>query len=352
MLLTLLSFIVTIGIIITVHEFGHFLAARLTRMRVNRFSIGFPPKLYSKKIGETEFSIAWIPLGGFVQIAGMVDESGDGGEITGAPDEFMSKNPLQKIFVLSAGVIMNYILAFCIIAGLTAAVGVGQVDGTLVGEVISEMPAMAAGVHAGDQITAVNGVATPSWEKVVEQISQAGDSVALTLSRNAGQQLLTVKMPTTETGEKGAHHRVIGIAAKVHLRPATPLDVVRRGWGFCYSTSLGIVDFLKGIATGESSISQLAGPVGVARLSGESVREGSGAFLFFIAYVSVSIAFLNILPFPALDGGHIMYVLIEAVIRRPIPTRIKLWIQQAGMALLILLVLFVSYHDIMRIFTN
>jgi regulator of sigma E protease len=351
MLFTLVTFIATILFIVTIHEFGHFIAARLMGMRVRRFSIGFPPKIFSWKRGDTEYSLSWIPLGGYVQIAGMIDESMDDEGVTGAPDEFMSKNPVQKIFVLSAGVIMNYLTAFLIIAGLTLAMGVGDVKGTRVGEVINDMPALAAGVHAGDNILAVNGAQTPTWEAVVRAITLGGDTVHLTVMR-ADTARMTFLIPSKLSGEGEAKRRVIGIAPEIAYRPAGMGDAVSRGWHFCAGTTAGIVAFLKGLSTGESSVSQLSGPLGVARLSGESAREGSGAFLFFIAYISVSIAFLNILPFPALDGGHVLYVVIETIIRRPIPTRIKLYIQQVGMALLILLVLFVSYHDIVRMITE
>jgi regulator of sigma E protease len=351
MLLTVVAFIVTVGVIITVHELGHFLAARLTGMRVKRFSIGFPPKMISRRIGDTEFSLSWIPLGGFVQIAGMIDESLEEGGITGAPDEFMSKNALQKCFTLSAGVLMNYLSAFVIIAVLAAVVGVGVVNGTVIGEVLSGMPAMSAGVRAGDRIAAVDGHPTAAWDDVVRQISSGRDSVTLTLRRGENEEIV-LRLGTQRAEAPGGKRRMIGIAPNVKIRPATPLDVVRRGWNFCAGTTAGIVSFIVGLARGESSLSELAGPLGVARLSGESAREGSGAFLFFIAYVSVSIGFLNILPFPALDGGHIVYVLVETVMRRPIPTMVKLRIQQVGLTLLILLVLFVSYHDVVRIFTE
>lgn len=350
MLLTIISFIVTVGVIVTLHEFGHFLAARLTGMRVRRFSIGFPPKMASWQFGQTEFILAWIPLGGYVQIAGMVDESLDDEGITGAPDEFMSKNPVQKTFVLSAGVLMNYLTAFVIIAALTLALGSGDINGTMIGDVLPDMPAQAAGVAAGDEIRAVNGIPTPDWAAVVQHISAAGDTIALTLAR-AGGDTATLWLPTAAAAD-GSSRRVVGIAPDVIRRPASVGEALTNAGDFCWSTTTAIVGFIGGLVSGRSSISELAGPLGVARLSGESARQGSGAFLFFIAYVSVSIGFLNILPFPALDGGHIIYVLIESMIRRPIPTRIKLWIQQVGMALLILLVLFVSYHDILRIITD
>jgi regulator of sigma E protease len=353
MLLTILAFAVVAGVIITIHEFGHFLAARLTGMRVKRFSIGFPPRLYSRKIGETEFSISWIPLGGYVQIAGMVDESLDGEEVTGAKDEFMSKNAWQKAFVLSAGVIMNYLTAFFLIAGLTAVIGIGEVKESRIGEVLPDNPAAAAGVLAQDEIVSVNGVSTPLWEDLVKAISHAGDTVLLILNRPSSGEQIQILIPTKSVDDvNGGQRRVIGIAPHVTIRSASLGETIEQAWTFCYRTTTDIVGFLSQLAHGNGSISQLSGPLGVAKLSGESARQGPGAFLFFIAFVSVSIAFLNILPFPALDGGHIVYVIIEAIIRRPIPTKAKLIIQQVGMATLLLLVLIVSYHDIMRMFFN
>ena len=353
MLVTILAFLVVVGVIVTLHELGHFLAARLTGMRVNKFSIGFPPRIYSRKIGQTEFSISWIPLGGYVQIAGMVDESmDDENKPTGAPDEFMSKSPLQKVFVLSSGVLMNYLTAFLVMVGLTFAVGIGEVSGTKIGEVMPDMPAQKYGVVVGDEIVAVSGIETPTWEKVVETISTAGDTVALTLRKAESGEIVDLRIPTQATAEGSESRRVIGITPEIEMRSAGFLEAIERGGMFCYGTTAGIIGFLGDLFGGRGNISQLAGPLGVAQLSGESARQGVGAFLFFIAYVSVSIGFLNILPLPVLDGGHIVYVLIESVIRRPIPSRVKLWIQQVGVGLLILLVVFVSYHDIVRIFSK
>jgi regulator of sigma E protease len=353
MLLTIAAFAVVAGVIITIHEFGHFLAARLTGMRVKRFSIGFPPKMFSKKIGETEFSLSWIPLGGFVQIAGMVDESLEDNAITGAPDEFMSKNALQKTFVLCAGVIMNYITAFLLITGLVLVVGIAEVKDSKIGEVIPKNPAEAAGIRKGDQIVGVNGVQTDSWEGVVRAISSSSDTVALDVTRSESHERLEVLVPTKLIDDgKGGQRRVIGIVPDVTFRAAGAGEAVTQAYEFCYGTTSDIASFLKNLATGHASLSQLSGPVGVAKLSGESARQGPGAFLFFIAFVSVSIGFLNLLPFPVLDGGHVVYVLIEAITRKPIPSKVKLAIQQVGMVLLFVLILIVSYHDIVRIFAN
>ncbi|MBI5059085.1 site-2 protease family protein [candidate division KSB1 bacterium] len=350
MLLTVVSFLVVIGVIVTLHEFGHFLAARLSGMRVTKFSIGFPPKIWSRNFGQTEFQVCWIPLGGFVHIAGMVDESLDD-TVTGAPDEFMSKNPLQKIFTLSAGVMMNYLTAFVLIAILTVSVGVPDPQGTAVGEVMAGMPALKAGVVKDDVIETVEGRAVGSWEDVVQAITAARDTVNIGIRRASGEHV-EFAIPTQIIPGSDPPRHVVGIAPKVVFRPASPGEAISQGGLFCWRTSVGIVRFVGDLFGGASSVKDLAGPLGVAKLSGESAREGGDAFLFFIAYVSVSIGFLNILPFPVLDGGHIVYVIIESIIRRPIPSKLKLYIQQAGMAMLLMLVLFVSYQDLLRIFAN
>jgi len=348
MLITILSFVLVAGVIITIHEFGHFIAARLTGMRVKKFSIGFPPRIFTKQIGETEFSLSWIPLGGYVQIAGMVDESMEGEAITGAPDEFMSKNPAQKIFVLSAGVIMNYITAILILFGLTLVVGMPEVNRAVIGEALAGKPAATAGVMSDDVIRAVDGRSVEVWDDVVKHITSAGDTVQLLLERQG--QSVTIAVPTEEIAAGDSTRRVIGISPKVEFRSAGVGEAAGNAVAFCWNTTTNLAGFIGNLVTGNGSLSQLSGPVGVAQLSGESARRGAGEFLFFIAFVSVSIGFLNILPFPVLDGGHIVIVIIEAIIRRPISTRVKLAIQQAGMAALLLLIVVVSYHDILRIF--
>ena len=347
MIFTLFAFIVVLGVIILVHETGHFIAARLTGMRVERFSIGFPPRIASKTIGNTEFVLAWIPLGGYVKIAGMIDESMDKTSITGAPDEFMSKNPLQKIFVLSAGVLMNYIMAAVIITGLTLTMGIAHVGEPIIGEVTPDYPAEAAGLLPGDRIVSVGDSMVSDWKDIVRFISSGADTIHLTLAREDSQWSMAI--PTMEIEDKGGKRHVIGIVSAVSFEKASIAEGFRQGIQFCVVTTEGILTFFKQLAFGEASVRDLAGPVGVAKLSGESARQGLGTFLFFLAFVSVSIGFLNILPFPVLDGGHIVYVLIEAVIRRPISAKIKLIIQQTGFILLILLILIVTYHDILRL---
>lgn len=350
MLITILAFVVVAGVVIILHEFGHFIAARLTGMRVKKFSIGFPPKAYSRMIGETEFSLSWIPLGGYVQIAGMVDESLDE-TVTGAPDEFMSKNVFQKVFVLSSGVLMNYLTALLLFTALGIFVGIGVIDGTHVGNVIEDGPAATAGILPGDEIKSVNGAAVEKWDDVVSIISTAGDTVQLSVYRSEADAVLSYTMPT-ELNPDDESRRMIGIVVGVRLERAGLFGAAGYAGRNCYGLTVMTVRFISDLLTGKGSFKQLSGPLGVAQLAGQSARQGAADFLFFIAYVSIMIGFFNLLPLPVLDGGHIVYSLIESAIRRPISSKVKITIQQIGFVLLIMLVLAVTYNDIVNYFVK
>jgi len=161
---TIISIIITLGIIIFVHELGHFLAAKLMGVRVEQFSLGFPPKMISKKVGETEYMLSWIPLGGYVKMSGMVDESMDDKPLTGEPWEFMSKKYPQKLFVITAGVMMNFLLAFAIYTVITLWVGIGEIGPAKIGSVEPGTPADSIGLLPGDLIVNVDGDTIPGWE--------------------------------------------------------------------------------------------------------------------------------------------------------------------------------------------
>ena len=182
MVFTFLSFVVVVGIIIFVHELGHFLAAKAVGIRVIRFSLGFPPKLIGKTVGDTEYCICWIPLGGYVKMAGMLDESfEDEDAISGEPWEFESKNALQKAFVICAGVVMNFILGMVIFSMIAGISGIPEAKDPMIGEVVPGYPAEQAGLQAGDLVTEVNGVPVSSWSEIVAQIHNLTGEKSLTM---------------------------------------------------------------------------------------------------------------------------------------------------------------------------
>lgn len=353
MLLTLFSFVVVIGVIILVHEWGHYIAARLMGIRVDTFSIGFGPAITSWRRGATEYRVAWFPLGGYVKMAGMVDESLDGEDaITGAADEFMSKRTWQKAFVISAGVIMNGVLAvvlYTIIAGFWG-VGTPSTEPVL-GGLRPGMPAAAAGMEPGDRVLGVAGQPVADWTSLASAIHlRPGEPVELTLVREGRADTLRVTVtPQPSLQPDKGQVGLIGIEPEVVVERVGPLEAVAAGLSRTGMEVVTAYQTIKTLVTGQAGLKDLGGPILIAQMSGVSARGGLASFLAFLAFISVNIGFLNILPIPVLDGGHLVYIAIEAAIRRPLPTRLKLWIQQAGMILLLLVMVLVMKNDVVRL---
>jgi regulator of sigma E protease len=356
-MLTLAAFIVVIGIIVLVHEWGHFIAARLCGIRVETFSIGFGPAIRSWRRGDTEYRLAWLPLGGYVKMAGMIDEGLEGEDsITGADDEFMSKNTLQKIFVISAGVLMNFLMAVLVYALVAGVWGVGVPSSQpVIGGLSQGMPAAAAGLQPGDRVVAVDGMSIGDWSQLATAIHERpGREVQISLLReSAGTDTLLLTLVPQEAVQPGRGRvGLIGIEPGYESQRVGPVAALAAGVRQTAAITGIAVGTIKALFSGEAGLKDIGGPIFIAQLSGESARGGLANFLAFLAFISVNIGFLNILPFPVLDGGHLVYVLIEAVIRRPLPAKLKLWVQQAGMVLLLLLMVVVMKNDIQRIFSR
>ncbi len=381
--------ILILGVLITIHEFGHFTAARSVGIRVERFSIGIPPrfvsltstndgwlfhlffykrshgrlswqpiikKMISKpgRIGsETEYVIALLPLGGYVKMAGIIDESMDT-EINYEDDEFMSKPLWAKLWVMSAGVIMNTILAFAIFSAVGFTQGMPEVsDEPIVAELQPDMPAMAAGIQPGDQIISINGKPIKTWNDLTKSIhNQPNTDISLTILREDVQitmDITTSFMPVpTDTGMDtlGA----IGIIPEVFYRDMTIGEAFNIGWLRTESSFGMIIMSLKMLGSGGASMSDFGGPIMIAQLAGQTAEAGWIPFFTFMALISVNLAFINILPIPGLDGGHIMIHLIEGIIRRPLTMKARITIQQIGMAFLLMLMVTVVFNDISRLF--
>ncbi len=351
-MLTLFSFIIVIGIIITVHEAGHFLAARAVGIRVETFSIGFGPAIYRWQRGETEYRVAWIPLGGYVKMAGMIDESLDEQSVTGAPDEFMSKNFLQKSLVILAGVIMNFVLAIVLFTTHAWFQGVQEpVDRPLIGGVDANQPAYAAGLREGDLILSIEGRNVDSWVAMAEEIRQhPEEQIQLYVLRDT-DSLLVLVTPALVPAPSGKEQvGAIGIIPTYETHRVGLISGLRAGTLQTYGVMSAVTGTLRALMTGNAGLRDLGGPLFIAQLSGESARNGVWSFLAFLAFISVNIGFLNLLPIPALDGGHMVYIFVEGLMRRPLPVKLKLWIQQVGMILLLVLMLIILKNDVVRVF--
>ncbi|MFB3908608.1 MAG: RIP metalloprotease RseP [Candidatus Eisenbacteria bacterium] len=350
-----LSFILVVGIIILVHELGHFLAARAVGIRVDRFSIGFGPRLFGFQRGETEYRVAAVPLGGYVKMAGMIDESLENPDDfdPSAPDIFMNKKPWQKVLVVSAGVIMNMILAAVVLTGVYATRGVPslpEVLGTTIDRPIPGYPAKDAGLQRGDRIVAIDGTPVEKWQDLVEAIYARPDTdVRIDLERNGERQEITLHTKSEKGGAEGEQIGKIGIGPLLTYERVGLGKAIVYGATSTWALLKQIVHTVYMLFAGQASVKDLAGPVGIARVTGETARQGMADLFELLAFISINIGFINILPIPALDGGHLLMVAIEGVRRRPLSTRLKLWIQQIGMLLLFLLIAVVIFNDFMKL---
>lgn len=347
----LLAFIALLGIIIFVHELGHFLAAKMFKMRVERFSIGFPPRLFGIKVGETDYCISAIPFGGYVKIGGMIDESLDTEEMATEPEEweFRAKPAWQQIIVMAAGVFFNFILAISILA-ISYETPIFPKT-AIVGDILTEKPAAQAGIMPNDEIFQIDDTKINSWEDLVLVIQEnPGKELKLKLSRNGKVETLTL-IPEALSGQNGETVGKIGIVRKIdHFEPV-PLGksfvrATQQTYGICAITLASFGQMFTGEINWRENI---GGPIAIMKFAGETARSsGYQDFFTLVALLSITIGLINILPFPALDGGHIFMILIEKIFRREISLKVKIIVQQTGMLALLCLMAIVLWNDVMK----
>ena len=384
--------IFVLGLLIFVHELGHYLAARSVGVRVDRFSIGFPPRLftwtsenggwvlrfffYKRQDGEaltwqpiwekrierpgkkgtgTEYCFALLPLGGYVKMAGLIDESLDG-EFHHTPDELGSKSFLAQVWVMSAGVIMNVLLAWLMFSGVAWNTGLPEVSqDPMVSQFVDNMPAAESGLKVDDRILAVNGERLSTWDEMSTKIHALPDAdLVLTVQRGDEELDIPIHSGTQSVIQDGKVDTLgaIGIYPNVTYIPIGLIKAMRAGLNSTGNTFGMIFMSIKMLASGQASMKDMGGPIFIAQMAGESAKAGWIPLLMFTALISVNLAFLNVLPIPGLDGGQIMVALIQFVIRRELSIRVRMIIQQIGMALLLLLMITVVVNDIGRLFGN
>ncbi len=418
---TLLYFIVALGVLVFVHELGHFLVAKKAGIRVERFSLGYPPKMFGVTVGETEYCISWIPFGGYVKVAGMADVGT--ADTTGQPWEFPSKPIWVRMAVIAAGPFMNFAFAFVAFLGLFIAYGIdtyettavlpaenspaaqagilrgdqvlqvaGQPVGnehqlrqalkaahqrevvlelrrgdqtlqlslpatdqenygldplllTIVGQVVPDMPAAQVGLQPGDRIVSVAGQPVADWEQMKEQISShPGQTIQLEWERN-GERLQSQITPVAHTeGDKSVGQ--IGIAPKVSQTRVGMGEALRLSGRVLYNSSWMILDFIRQLFQGDRSTEELGGPLRIAQMAGQTGEQGLKSFFSFLAMLSVNLAIINLLPIPVLDGGLLTFLTLEAIRRRPLTVRQQQLFQQVGLAIMLFIMVLVTFNDL------
>lgn len=434
MLITLFAGLFVFGVLVFIHELGHFMAAKAFKVAVEEFSIGFPPKAITLfRRAETEYILSWIPFGGYVKMKGENPE-----EATGAEDELASKPAWQRFIVFFAGVAMNFALGFALYffifayvgfstsesvidvtpqsvaeqAGLVSGDRVVAIDGqpvadwhdltkivstkldqpmtfkvergdqvvsivyqpekndstnryslgfeprtpAVVGRIITGKPAQKAGMRPGDRIIQIEDEPVESWREMVE-IIHGSPKVPLEITWVRGDQMMSATItpisqlaPANEDGTETKQIGLIGISPPTITKKLPVGEAFKVATAEFVGVSTMIYKFLGMLVTGKVGADNVGGPILIFQAAGDSARYGLFELLRFMALLSINLAILNLLPIPALDGGHLLILLIESVIRRPLSVQSKVFWQTVGFVALIMLMIFATFNDIMRSF--
>jgi regulator of sigma E protease len=385
----ILAFIVLIGVIVFVHELGHYLAARSVGVGVERFSIGMPPnfvdftktkkgliidiyffvlkngkvkwqKIYSTTLSsfntpsETIFTIGLLPLGGYVKMKGILDESMDS-EFKGEKDELESKNSLQKIWVMSAGVIMNLILTFFVFTLIGNLQGDTKIENpnTTIDYIVPDQPAYNAGLQVGDSFIAIEGANVDSWYEAVGQIEKyPNETITISFDRQGetlNKQVTLGARPDLTSGRVDREVGALGISknqvpVELNFTESLVYGLNETKWAMTLMTSS-----LKMIFQGNVSRDEVGSVIMIGDMAGQAAQAGLVPFLFLMALISVNLAYINILPIPGLDGGHIALILVESLLGRKLSVKTRIRIQSVGMFILLSLMVFLLLNDIIRV---
>ena len=386
----ILAFIILIGVIVFVHELGHFWAARSVGVGVERFSVGMPPNFVdftktkkglvvdifffafrNKKIkwekvfsttftsfnspSETIYTIGLLPLGGYVKMKGILDESMDS-DFKGADDELESKNALQKIWVMSAGVIMNLILTFFVFVLIGNLQGdtILESNDTVIDYVVPEQSAELAGIINGDKILSINNIEVETWNDAVKNIEQfPNKTIPITVERSGEILFLEASLssrPNLSSGRVDQQVGALGVSksqvpVKLNFQESIVYGFNETKWAMTLMTSS-----LKMIFQGNVSRDEVGSVIMIGDMAGQAAQAGLVPFLFLMALISVNLAYINILPIPGLDGGHIALILVEVLMGRKLSVKARIRIQSVGMFILLSLMVFLILNDIIRVF--
>ena len=338
-MLTILAAIFVFGVLVTVHEFGHFITAKLTGMRVDEFAIGFGPKIYQQQEGETLYSLRAIPLGGYNRIAGM--DPDDPAE----PGSFKSKPIPSRMLVIVAGALMNFILPVLLFSGIFMVEGMDvPVNEPVLGTVTQYQAAERAGMKPGDRILTINGKKIADWNEVVA-VLRANGTKEVTLTAEREGKISSYKMTPVYNAE--LQRPLIGISPRMEKKSFTPPEAVKMGFKYTGYIITAMIDGLQKIITGRQA-AEVAGPIGVAQMAGQVAQQGVLPLINFVAFLSINLGVINLLPLPALDGGHFVLLLLEALRGKPLGSKAMNNIQAVGVALILAITLFSTFKDITR----
>tara|TARA_B100000315_G_scaffold59856_1_gene54287 strand:+ start:8206 stop:9330 length:1125 start_codon:yes stop_codon:yes gene_type:complete len=347
---TFFAAVIVLGALIFVHEFGHFIVAKKLGVAVEKFSLGFGPKIYGKQIGDTEYLLSVIPLGGYVKLTG--EDPGE--ECEDKEHSFTEASVWRRLAIVSAGPIFNILFAVLIFT-LVYMVGVPTL-GAGIGKIRDASPALKAGLLTGDKITAIDGKAIRLWDELREVVHNSPDKeLIFTISRNQKEFDIVIIPESRKTKNLFGEEINVGL---IGIEPESTFIIERynpvvatykgfqKTWEITYLTVVAIKKLFERVIPADT----IGGPILILQMAGEQAKIGILNLVFFVALLSINLGILNLLPIPILDGGHILFFLIEIVFGKPVTAKKREIAQQVGIAMLISLMVFAFYNDIMRIF--
>ena len=331
---TILITILIFAVIIFIHECGHFAAAKLCKVRVNEFALGMGPTLFHFEKGETRYALRLFPIGGFVSMEGEDGGSGD-------PRAFCNQKVWKRILIVCAGAFMNLVLGFIVVLLMT--IPSDRLPSMTVAQFYENASTEATGLQAGDEILRVNGRSIWVDSDLIYTLSTDEDGVVDMVVRRDGEKVeLSDVAFTTQDGTLVIDFTVQGV-------PANLPNVL--SYSFRKTASIGRLVWIAvgQLITGQSSINELSGPIGTAQAIGQAASAGLSTVMYLFAFITINVGIFNILPVPALDGGRLIFLLFELITRRRIKPEHEAYVHFAGFVLLVLLIIFVSYHDIVNL---
>ena len=345
MLASIIAFIIVIAVCVVVHEYGHYITAKILGVQVHEFAFGMGPAIFQHRDKNNMlWSIRILPIGGFCRLAGMDEENDDEYVITGRG--FNEQPAWKRFFILLNGSLFNILLAVLLTAIFLYGHGVLDMDHTKIGEIMPGFPSEIAGLRAGDEILSINNAKVSRWREMSEKIRV--DSLKdsnLTLEIKRGEEIIKISVNVPVNQEYG--RPMLGVSPS-YVRYGL-VQAFTSSAGYTYRMSTMMLRGLYDLITRKRD-ADVTGPVGIASMSGRAMRSGAWDFITFIAIIALNLGILNLFPIPALDGGRILFVLLEMIIRRRLPEKVETWIHTAGFVLLISLMILITCKDVYNLF--
>ena len=324
--------IIVFLMVILVHEFGHFIVAKINNIKVNEFSIGMGPKIISKQTDETLYVLRALPIGGYVALEGEEEESDD-------PRSFSNVHPLKRISVLIAGAIMNFILAIVLFYLVFSISGLPS-NSTVIGNIVEDSPAYNSDLQIGDKLISFNGKEIYKWTDITPTLTELDSEVVQVVYERDGEEFETQITPKKENNSY-----LIGITQSIEKSVS---GAFINALTYTKTVVLGVYAFIGQLITGSANVGGLSGPLGIVKMIGDQSQSGLMSLLMVAAMISANLGAFNLIPFPALDGGTILITFIEMIIGKDLPEKIKIGLNIAGLALLLGLILYVTvFNDIL-----